>query len=94
MREREVGVWKSVGVRSRQMVFGEVTFKRRLYRNRQTGEYAFLLDEALGWEEKRRLSPRMERLAVEMEAEMPFRRASALMSYMVPGIRAMTVWGR
>ena len=93
MKERDRD-WKSVGVRSRQIVtsFGEAAIKRRLYCHKRTGEYAFLLDEAIGWGEKRRLSPRMERLAVELGTEMPFRRAAVIMGYLVPGVSAMTIW--
>lgn len=94
MRERDPKEWKNIGLRSRQVIasFGELTFKRRLYRNKRTGEYVFMLDQTLGWEEKRRLTPRLEKLVVELGVEMPFRRAAIIASYLTPGVSAMKVW--
>jgi len=51
-----------------------------------------LLDEAMGLEERRRLTPRMAKLGVELGTEMPFRRAARIMEYLVPGVSAMAVW--
>lgn len=95
MKQREAGVWECIGFRSRGSVssFGEFSVRRRLYRNRKTGEYRFLLDEALGWGGKRRLTPRMEKLAVELSTEMPFRRAARIMNFLVPAVSPMSVWG-
>jgi len=37
--------------------FGELEIRRRLYRDKRTGEARFLLDEALGLEKRARVSP-------------------------------------
>jgi len=93
MRERDKGLEVVVG-RPRRIVttFGELTVRRRLYRRKGTGEPVFLLDEALGLEKGKRLSPRMRELAVELGTEMTFRRAAKVLSRIVPGISAMGVW--
>lgn len=68
------------------------TFKRRLYRDRKTGAYRFLLDEALGLAARRRITPRMKRLILDLGTEMPFRRAARILDFLVAGIHPMTVW--
>ena len=73
--------------------FGSLTVRRRLYRDRRTEEYRFLLDEALGWEPDKRLTERMEAMALELGTETPFRRAARILGYLVPGVSAMAVWG-
>lgn len=87
---------KNVGQRSRTLVtsFGEITVKRRIYRDQETGAYRFLLDEALGLPERQRVTPRMTRLILELGTEMPFRPAARVMGFLVPGIHWMTVWAR
>jgi hypothetical protein len=89
-------VLKNVGRRSRTLVtsFGEITFRRRLYRNRETGTYRFLLDKALRLPERQRVTPRMTRLILELGTEMPFRRAARILGFLVPGIQPMTVWAK
>ncbi len=86
----------NVGQRSRTLFtsFGEITVKRRLYRNQKTGAYRFLLDEALGIPERQRVTPRMTRMILELGTEMPFRRAARVMGFLVPGIHWMTVWSK
>ena len=74
--------------------FGELTIKRRLYRDRRTGSYRFLLDEALGWEPRQRVTPRLGALALELGTEMPFRRAAKILGFLAPGVSAMTVWNQ
>lgn len=93
--QRDVKRYQNVGLRSRVLVtsVGEVRFRRRLYRDLEKGEACFLLDQALGLGRNERLSPRMLELAVELGTEMPFRRASHILGYLVPGVSAMTVWG-
>ncbi|MCR4427417.1 MAG: UPF0236 family protein, partial [Firmicutes bacterium] len=63
-----------------------------MYRRKGTGEPVFLLDEALGLEKRKRLSPRMRELAVELGTETTFRRAAKVLSRLVPGVSAMGVW--
>jgi len=94
--QRDIRKYESIGLRGRTLItsFGEFKLKRRLYRDTETGSYCFLLDEALGLTERQRLSPRMAELAIELGTEMPFRRAQRILSYLVPGISAMTIWSR
>lgn len=73
--------------------FGSMTVRRRLYKDRSTGRYRFLLDEALGWEPNKRLTDRMEEVALVLGTEMPFRQAAKLMECVVPGVSPMSVWG-
>lgn len=92
--QRDVKRYVNVGLRSRVLVtsVGEVRFRRRLYHDLEKGGACFLLDQALGLGRNERLSPRMLELAVELGTEMPFRRASHILGYLVPGVSAMTVW--
>ena len=91
---RDTKKLKVIGLRSRTVVtsFGELSFKRRLYRDTDTGEYRFLLDEALGLEANRRVSHRMRELILELGTEVPFRRAARILNLLVPGLGVMTVW--
>jgi len=73
-------------------IFGEFTIKRRLYKDTETNTYHFLLDEALGWASRQRLSPKMREIALDLATEVPFRRAARIMSQLVPGITTMSVW--
>lgn len=84
---------KVVGSRDRTLVtsVGEVTIKRRLYKG-ESGEYSFLLDQALGLEPRRRISKRMEQMALELATDMPFRRAANVLGYLVPSVSPMGVW--
>ncbi|MGO0123027.1 ISLre2 family transposase [Desulfothermobacter acidiphilus] len=94
MNARDKRVWEVVGFRERTLVtsFGELKVKRRLYRNKQTGEAKFLLDQALGWSERSRCTPRLKEMAVKLGVDMPFRRAAEILGYLVPGISPMAVW--
>nr|MBO2467885.1 hypothetical protein [Xanthomonadaceae bacterium] len=51
--------------------FGAVTIERRYYADRETGQGVFLLDEALGLESRRRLSPRLEALCRRLAPRLP-----------------------
>lgn len=84
---------KVVGSRERTVVtsVGELKIRRRMYRDR-SGEYVFLLDQALGLEPRRRISKRMQELALELATEMPFRRAAKVLGYIVPSVSPMGVW--
>ncbi|MDR9756627.1 MAG: UPF0236 family protein [Thermoanaerobacterales bacterium] len=64
-------------------IFGEFTIKRRLYKDTETNTYHFLLDEALGWASRQRLSPKMREVTVDLATEVPFRRAARIMSQLV-----------
>lgn len=93
-KKREPGKYKNLGIRSRPIVttVGEIEIKRRYYKDIETGESHFLLDESLGLVPRRRISPRLERMMLDMGTETTFRRASNTLEYLVPGISHMTVW--
>lgn len=84
---------KVAGSRERTLVtsVGEIKIRRRLYRS-ESGEYIFLLDQALGLEPRRRISQRMQELALELATEMPFRRAAKVLGCIVPSVSPMGVW--
>lgn len=92
--QRDSAELKNIGMKLRTIItgFGEITYRRRMYQNKKAKKYHFLLDEAMGIEEHRRLNPRMEKLSVELGTEMPFRRAAKILGYIVPEVNAMTVW--
>lgn len=95
MERRDRSTWEVVGFRERTIVttFGEVTIKRRLYRNRETGETTFLLDEALGLPPRARITPRLKELAVKLATELSFARAAEVLGYLVPGVSAFAPYG-
>jgi len=71
---------KGTGERTIQTVFGEVTIKRRRYREEirvdgklKKGAYRYLLDEALGIPPDNRVSPGLTEALVEEAVEEPFR---------------------
>lgn len=71
---------KGTGERTIQTVFGEVTIKRRRYREEirvdgklKKGAYRYLLDEALGLPPDDRVSPGLAKALVEAAVEEPFR---------------------
>jgi hypothetical protein len=94
MNERDRSTWKVVGFRDKTAIstFGEFLYKRRLYKNKKTGETRFFLDELLGWPERARITPRLKELAVKLSTELPFDRAAEILSYLVPGVSPMTIW--
>ncbi len=83
-----------VGFRDKTAIstFGEFLYKRRLYKNKKTGETSFFLDELLGWPARARITPRLKELAVKLSTELPFDRAAEILSYLVPGVSPMTIW--
>ncbi|KMY56522.1 UPF0236 family transposase-like protein, partial [Geobacillus stearothermophilus] len=60
-----------------QTLFGEVTFRRNYYYDRQTGNYTFLLDAELGFDGARSISPCLEESAVELAVECSSYRKAA-----------------
>lgn len=66
--------------------FGEITFARRLYQDRETGAYVYLLDQALSFDGQSGISPRLEEWAVELATMGPSyheaaRQIEALLGY-------------
>lgn len=57
-KKKEPGKYKNLGIRSRPLLttVGEIELKRRYYKDRETGEHHFLLDESLGLVPRRRIS--------------------------------------
>lgn len=51
--------------------FGEITFARRLYQDREKGAYVYLLDQALAVDGQSGISPRLEEWAVELATVGP-----------------------
>lgn len=94
MNERDRNTWEVVGFRAKTAVstFGEFLFKRRLYRNKKTGETKFFLDELLGWPARAKITPRLKELAVKLSTELSFARAAEILNYLVSGLSPMTVW--
>lgn len=45
-------------------LFGTVSFKRRLYLDRHTGKYVYLLDHMLKYNGQKKISPCLEEVAV------------------------------
>ncbi|PZN07168.1 MAG: ISLre2 family transposase [Bacillota bacterium] len=97
MQERDRSRYTCLDTRERVLdtPLGELRIERRYYRDCVTGRRVFLLDEALGLESYRRLSPRLEALCQRLAAEMPYHRAAAVLRELTAGQappRAMTVW--
>ncbi len=90
-RDRNLEV---VGFREKTLVSlcGEVVMKRRLYKDRKTGESRFLLDEALGMGGRERITPGLKEMLVSLATEVTFRKASEIVSKVSPGVSAMSVW--
>lgn len=93
-KDQEPGKYENKGIRIRTLIttVGEIEIKRRYYREIETGRYCFLLDEALGLAPRKRVSPRLERMMLDMGTDTTFRKASTVLEYLVPGVSPMTVW--
>jgi len=78
---RDKAQWELVNCKPRTVVttVGEITFRRRYYKNKRTGERRFLLDDWLGLEERQRLSPLLREKAVALAAEMSYHRAAKIL---------------
>ena len=94
MENRDKRVWEVIGFRTKQVIsiFGEFTYRRRLYRNKETGETKFFLDEVLGIPTGARITPGIREIATKLATEMTFRRAAKVLSYLFPHISSMTIW--
>ena len=79
--------WSVVGSYDRTMVtrFGDVTVRRRLYRDSE-GETVFALDERLGWKPQQLASTSITERVVEMATDMPFRKVSDTVSALTAGV--------
>lgn len=90
-RDRE---WQVVHQKSRRIItwFGEMTFRRRLYRHRKTGETRFLLDERLGIPARERWSPLLKQRAVELATVLSYEEAAKALGWVAPGVSKQAVW--
>jgi hypothetical protein len=76
-RDRERYRVKAERETSMNTVFGNIRFKRRLYQDRQTGKYVYLLDQHLQLEGRGKASPHLRETAIAFAAEGPSYRDSA-----------------
>lgn len=58
-------------------MFGEITFKRRVYRDREKNQFVYLLDQALSFDGESMVSPHLEEMAIELASQGPSYRESA-----------------
>ncbi len=67
--------WICEGFRARtiETVAGTVTYRRRVYRNRLSGERFVPVDECVGWSGGERVSPQVKAICAELATEMSFR---------------------
>lgn len=96
-RERDAKRLRLVHRKTRSLLtpVGEVRLARRYYVDRETGAGRFLLDEALGLEPGRRISPWLEALAIRTAVDLPYHRAAALLKELTLGnvaLPPMTLW--
>lgn len=84
--QRSAG-WAVVGFRTRTLVtrFGEVSFRRRLYRD-ESGKYRFLLDEYLRLKAHQAATPEMQAICTSMSSEMSFRKAADMIAQCLAGV--------
>jgi hypothetical protein len=66
--------------RSISTVLGKITFSRRYYRNKNTGKYAYLLDESIGILPKQRLDVSLEAKIAEFANTLSFEKAGIMAS--------------
>ncbi len=94
MNQRDLETWEVIGFRKKDAIssFGEFTYRRRLYRNKKTGETRFLLDDLLGWPIRAKITPRLREIAVKLSTEISFRRVAETLSQLFPNISTVTIW--
>jgi hypothetical protein len=76
-RDRERYRVKEEREASINTVFGNIRFKRRLYHDRQSGKYVYLLDRLLQFEGRGKVSPHLEETAIAFASQGPSYRDSA-----------------
>jgi len=79
--------WHVIANRERTLVtrFGEITFKRRLYRDNQ-GKTHFLLDEVLGLPAQQLATPSLQESLVELSAQLSFRSVGKTVEKLTAGV--------
>lgn len=75
------GEWICEGFRVRtiETVVGTVTYRRRVYRHRLSGERFIPADEYVGWPAGARVSPQVEALCAELSTVTSFREAAEIL---------------
>lgn len=79
-KNRDKKRYKSIDKKERTIdtILGtSVTFKRRYYKDRKTGNYKFLLDEALGLPKRSKQSPLACEIAIQMAVDGPSYRTAS-----------------
>jgi len=71
-------------------LFGEIEINRTYYRDRETGEYVYLLDRYLGFEGAKGFSPLVEEAAIELAVSGPSYRKAANTLETILGYRVMS----
>lgn len=64
-------------------VFGDVSIKRRLYRD-SNGKTCFLLDEKMGLDKGSQVSPKVKELATFISSHFPFQRSEEILRSILP----------
>jgi len=79
--------WEIEGFRERTLMtrFGEVTIRRRLYRDEEGG-YHFLLDEYLGLLPNQEATPSLQKCLVDLATHVPFRLVSGTLENLTAGV--------
>ena len=93
-RERDSHRWRMVNHKTRSVLtsMGEIRLKRRYYRDQQTGNRVYLLDQALGLPSRQRVSDRLREQMVELATEMSYHGATRVLQGWIPDISVMTLW--
>lgn len=92
-RGRRPGL-RQVGKRRRTIttMLGDVTFKRRLYRDERSGRGRFLLDEVLNLPYRGSLSEGVVTVALSVAGVLPYRRTAAVLKQVLPhGVSASAI---
>ncbi|MCL6444508.1 MAG: ISLre2 family transposase [Alicyclobacillus sp.] len=92
--ERNKAQWELVSRKQRTVVttVGELTFWRRYYKDKRTGERCFLLDDRLGLGQRERVSPLLRKKAVMLATEMSYGRVAKVLQEFMPDISPMAIW--
>ena len=79
--------WHVEGSRHRTLItrFGEITVKRRLYKD-ETGVSHFLLDEYLGWLPGQLATPSLQESIVDLCAQVTFRPSNRIIENLTAGV--------
>lgn len=87
--------WHVEGSRERTLVtrFGEITLKRRLYKD-EKGEAHFLLDEYLGWQPGQLATPSLQECIVDLCAQGAFRPSSRTLEKLTAGVLSAITFHR